>query len=515
MTSAHPPFNGNDSDSPRSSETVSEGVNSDAQTIGPQAFSHDTIGWKLFKNTSVLAVGRNINALCRLVVVGLIARSFGVDTFGAYSLIIALLTIAEWILDFGTTDVFVRDAVRNPQQMPHLRRVLIAFKLVQIPIAMFILISMLLAMRYPPDVFMAGLVGAAGLSVFAGVVIYRAVFKATLTMEREIVAEFLSILVMIPLVLLVFHLDGGLTGLLTAHLASRAVYFAACYLFGRRTHPLSIAGVRWKDVRTTAKSSLTIGMIGFLVVFNNTVEIVMLSRLTSLSEVALFSAAQKLAWPLLMALNAVGAAFYPVIATYWPHDRDRFLRSCQKAVDVTWILGGLALSGILCGAEFFMGLLGPDIVAGSDALRIIAIMCVVKAIAMVVGPVLFIVHAQRHALMYFAFALVIKVALIAVLAPLYGYLGVALITLGVELLLVMPATLYFVKRFTDFSINWSLSLHVSILVVVSVLGVQLLAPLGSFTATVLAVMAYVVLALSTRAVRLSELKSMLKREVNG
>src|SRR5262249_17491097 len=73
------------------------------------------LGWSVFKNSIVLIAGRLSISLSRLIVAGLVIRGYGRDIFGQYSLVFGTLAIAEWLVDFGTTDVFVRDISRKPE----------------------------------------------------------------------------------------------------------------------------------------------------------------------------------------------------------------------------------------------------------------------------------------------------------------------------------------------------------------------------------------------------------------
>ena len=183
---------------------------------------------RLFRNTFALAVGRNLSALGRLVIASLIVRGSGAEMFGVYSVIVAVLAIADWALDFGTTDVFVREIVKNPKRYNEIRKSLIAFKMVQAPVAMALMITLLLSMHYPESVVHAGIVAAVTLGFFSGVAVYRSIFKATLTMEREMLAEFISVLLMIPLVMASIFFDLGIMGLMWSLFLSRAAFLAGC-----------------------------------------------------------------------------------------------------------------------------------------------------------------------------------------------------------------------------------------------------------------------------------------------
>src|SRR5262249_35637368 len=151
-------------------------------------------------------------------------------------------------------------------------------------------------------------------------------------------------------------------------------------------------------------------------------------------DLAYYSAAQRLVWPIVMALSSVGATLYPLVASYWPHDRSGFENASQRALNVVLLLAGAAACCAFAGAKFLMGLLGHDLVEGATALRIFALLLMVKAVSATLGPVLYVLHAQRLALQFILVAVAAKAILVLAVAPRYGYIGVATAALIVECL---------------------------------------------------------------------------------
>jgi len=484
-----------------------------ADSVGssvPRDIPATRIGWNMMKSSSAQVVGRIVVALARLVVAGMIIRRYHESIFGEYSLIFGLLSIGDWLVDFGTTEVFVRDICREPERAQRLLRILAATKMAQAPAAFAALTGLLLALRYPSQIVAAGLIGGANIVFFAGVLVYRVVFRVTLTIERESLAECLSVLVMIPLIALVCRAGGGLIALVGCHVISRAVFLGACSFFGRRQFVPSIAGVQWPDVVSAFHSSMAIGIIGFLVGGYETLDILVLSKFSNFSEVAVYSAAQRLVWPTLMALSAVGATFYPVIASYWPHAREQFEQTCQRGLDTMFLLAGVALSSLFAGAPFYMGLLGHKLSSGYPVLRVLAVLALIKAITGTIGPILYIVRAQKHALRFIAVALMVKLIAIAVVAPRFGYMGVAVAALVVEALFATLPSVYLVQRLTKYRLRWGVAVKATLWMSLSSVVASLVVGAGGFVAALLAPLLYTGLIFATGAVRPAELRLLLK-----
>lgn len=473
-------------------------------------FPVNNVGWNVFKNSAAQVAGRVFMALLRLVIAGIIVRTYDRGMFGEYSLVFGVLSIADWLVDFGTVDVFVREICREPEHAPRLLRLLTAAKIVQVPAAFATLTIILTALRYPTRVVEAGLLGGANLIFFGGVLVYRVIFRATLTIEREVLAELLSVVAIVPLIFLVCKSGGGLIALVSCHVFSRAMFLGICFVFGKKQFKPSIQGVTWQGVAWGMRTSAAIGVIGFLVGGYETLDILLLSKLGGFSQLAYYASAQRLIWPLLMALSAVAAAFYPVIASYWPHSRSQFEGTCQRGLDTVLLLTGFAVCSLIAGANFFMGLLGPDLVSGARVLKVLAVLCFVKAITSTVAPVLYVVKAQKQALQFIAFAVVMKGIVIAALAPRFGYMGVAFGAVAVEsLFATVPAVFIFQSR-TGYRLRWNVPLKVAGIVVMAVVVPRFFVGSGGLAAACIAPALYVSLAFLFGAIRPSELLSLLK-----
>jgi O-antigen/teichoic acid export membrane protein len=474
----------------------------------PSTFSERKLGRRLFHNAAALAVGSNLNALGRLIIAGWIIRRMGATVFGEYALIGLWLTIAEWILDFGTTEVFVREANRAPGRRDLLLRSLCRAKVVQTPLAVLVFLTGLIAMQYSGQIIRAGIIAGISLVFIAIVVVCRAAFKSTLTMGREVVAESVSVLALLLLLPLVTYTGWGLMSLMAAYVISRGIFLAGCLVLSRDVVRLSTKSVNSAEARGLMAASLTIGIIGFIVALYTAADLLVLSRVAVLSEVAMYSGGQRLTQPLLMALNSIGVSVYPVLA--FMKTSAQFRETCQRALETIILLGGLSVVGIWCGADFFMGLLGPEFAAGSDVLRIMALTCVIKAVSSLTGPVLFLMRAQTHALAYMCATLVVKIAVIAVLTPRMGSWGAAIGTLMVEAFFLLPLTLYFVHAFTGYTVALSRIGYIAAVAAGVIIVTRAILPAGIIGGCVAAVL-YGVAVVALRIVNVAEVRALLRR----
>jgi O-antigen/teichoic acid export membrane protein len=306
-------------------------------------------------------------------------------------------------------------------------------------------------------------------------------------------------------------MGGGLVALLACHTASRAIFLALCMAFGRRDFALSVKGVSLADLKWGMKVSAAVGMIGLLVAAYEMVDILLLSKLANPVELGYYSGAQRMIWPILLALASVGGTLYPIASRYWPADPAQFTAACQRGVDAVLVLAGIALSATLAAAEFVLGLLGPDLVAGAPALRILSLLVFVKAISSTLGPVLYVVHAQGQTLAFIAVAVVMKAAVIAFLAVKLGYLGAAIGALAVEFCFSVIPTVFLLRIHGGLRLRWWVAIRVALAVAAAAAATMWLLPGSSLAAALMAPCIYLVLAAATGALRIGDVRLLLRR----
>jgi O-antigen/teichoic acid export membrane protein len=465
----------------------------------------------VFKSSSFQMAGRAFLALSRLVIAALIVRAYGPERYGEYALVLVLTAVPEWIVDFGLNDIFSREICREPQDRQRLLRTLTASKLIQVAAAYLGLVGLLLVMRYPPHVTRAALIAGAGLVFYGGILVYRSLFKATLTLERDILAESVSLVVLIPLLWAACLSQASLEVLALCYVVSRAVFLALAVAMGRHSFRLAWSGIDWTQLRWGFRESAAIGMAGFLVGVYEVVDMLVLSKLASAEQLGFYSAAQKLVWPTLTGFAVVGMTIFPVLSSAFGRHPERFRAYFQGGVDAVILLAAVSLSGLAGGADFLTGLLGPSMGPAAPVLRVLALLCFVKAISSTVGPVLYVTGAQRHALWITGVAALAKSAALLALVPRYGAMGAAVASLVVEIVAGLIPNLLVVQHFARCRLRWTLLGKVVVALAVSHGAIWLLGIAGSLPGSFVAAGLFTLLAVASGALRPRELLARVTR----
>jgi O-antigen/teichoic acid export membrane protein len=485
----------------------------EAASTGPAPIAADrSLVRKALRNSASQVVGRLAIAATRLATAAVIARQYGKSVFAEYSLLFGIMTIAEWLLDFGTLDIFVREVCREPLRTVHLIRTAAATKIIQIPVAFAVLMAVLVGMQYPHSVVRAGLLAGLSLLFYAGVLTCRIAFRAHLAMERDALAEFFSVVVMVPVILLPSVRAGGLMGLAGAYLLSRVVFFGLAWWFSAGDFRFSVSGVAWPEVRFGLTTSFAIGAAGFVVVIYEALDVLLLARLSGVGQVAFYSGAQRFVWPVLMAQAAISATVYPIAVSCWAHARGKFAAVCQRGVDSVLLVAGFSVCALVAGSGFLMRVLGHDLANAAPVLRILALLCFAKALASTMGPLLYIVGKQRQVLNVVFIAVVAKAAIVAATASSFGYIGVAWGVVITDVCFATLPLLFLVRRHTGYAVSWVTPLKIFGCTACAAFSARWIFKDASLGAAVAAPVIFAGLALITGAVRISDIRLMLNKQ---
>jgi O-antigen/teichoic acid export membrane protein len=301
---------------------------------------------------------------------------------------------------------------------------------------------------------------------------------------------------------------GGIVGVMAAHVGSRAVYFLTASWFGRASFRLSVAGVSWAELVWSVRACRAIGIAGLMVMLYDPLDILLLSHYGKIADLAIYSAAQRLSWPVLMALSAVGGTLYSVLATAWPDDRARFGRLCQRGLDVVLVLGGAAVAALMAGAEFLLGILGPTLVDGAEVLRVMSVLALVKAVSMTLGPALLIMKAQHLILGMIGGALVTKLIVMSWVVPRFGAIGVAWSAVAIDSILLVLPVLVATSRQVGLWLHPGIVLKVVVFCAVSVLAARWVFVGHAVLPLIAAPAFYIALAWGGGALRISDWRGL-------
>jgi O-antigen/teichoic acid export membrane protein len=131
----------------------------------------------------------------------------------------------------------------------------------------------------------------------------------------------------------------------------------------------------------------------------------------------------------------------PVLAAAWPRDRERLLRAARMTAELLAIASFGALAFAIAGAEpVLRAIFGASFTQAAPTLVILGAAYVLISFGYLNGNLLITLGQQRRLMRISLVALVVNLAGNAVLVPLVGYIGAAVMTLVTEAVVIAMAS---------------------------------------------------------------------------
>lgn len=388
---------------------------------------------KIAQNTIVQLIGKVISTALGLISLAMMTRYLGQAGFGEYTAVINFLSFFAIIADLGLTLVTVQMiSVPDVDEKKILNNL---FGLRLLSIVIFISLAPLAAffLPYSATVKIGILIAAASFLFPALSQILIGLFQKKLRMDKAVIAENISRVVLLIGIYLSIHYNYGLNGILWASVISAAANFFIGYLLA-----LPFIGLRpsfdkqiWKE--TISKSwplAITI-VLNLLYLKTDTL---ILSLVKSSSEVGLYGAAYRIIDVLSTLPFMFAGIILPLLATYWfEQKKDLFKSTLQKSFDLMAVISLPIISGALILSKPIVVLVaGADFAASGLILKILIFAILAIFLGCMFAHAVVAIDKQRKMIKYYLFVSISSIILYLILIPKFSYIGAAAATVYSE-----------------------------------------------------------------------------------
>lgn len=478
--------------------------------VTPPAARRPTTVRVLLANSASQILGRLLLSVSRLAMAMLIVRLAGSGSFGEYALMLSFLAVLEWMVDFGQTDLAVRDISRDDTAEGVMLGALAWLKLIQGLVMMPLLPLALWLIGYPAAFVRAGMIGSLGVPFVAAVLVFRARFKTHMHMGRDVLAELAGVAAMLPATWFACVRGAGIEGLVAAYLFGRIVMALAALVLLRGLPPVRLGGAIRAAGWLLLRQAIPLGLIGLMVGIYDALAPVILSRLTDLQEVAEYAGASRYVFLVVIVVQALNTAFFPMLSRAWPHAPQRMVGLQQMAVDVSVMLSVGMICGLYAAADFLMGLLGPGLLSGVEVLRWMCSIVLVRTISTAMSPLIIIAGRQSQAAWLTLTSLTLQVAALLVLVPRYGAMGAVVSCMIVEFLTGAIAISWVGQRVSDVWLRWSVPLRLMACGIIAIGLTSTQAFFGTLGSGIVCGLLYVALSFATGAISLARIRGFVQ-----
>jgi O-antigen/teichoic acid export membrane protein len=338
-----------------------------------------------------------MNRVASFVLYAMVARHLGAQEFGQLTLALTLFYTFQVFAVGGLKTLIVRQVAKDRTQtrLYFLNGILVvAFTSVVSLIALW---SFVRVMHYPPSTTRVILLLSLGLLPYTISAVCEGLFQAW---ERMPYIACVNVPVNVAKVAGAFLLlttNRGLYPVVLILLASLAVIAVVevWILLHKFSSPPASIDLRF-SLRTMRTAATFLGIDGTLAIMSS-MNILLLSKLATETQVGLYSAATQLLVPLLLVYQSIAQSIFPVMCRNVAPGYQSLKQIAQHAIELLLILALPAAAGLFFLGDRVISLLykNPAFSQAFPALRIVAWVLVLQVFTSVLGQVLLASHREK------------------------------------------------------------------------------------------------------------------------
>ncbi|MFA5029527.1 MAG: flippase [Patescibacteria group bacterium] len=385
----------------------------------------------LVKNTTFFTAALTIQKILSFVYFILVARSIGVENTGKYSFALSFTTIFAMFLDFGLTQILIRESARDIKNSQKYLANVLGLKLLGSVIIYALVIVVINLMGYPEItkqlVYVSGFVML--LDSFA--LSFYGILRGHQNLRFESYGVILNQLIVLGAGLVIIKLQLGLVILMGAYLLGSLFNFFYAALFLKiKLKILTIFRFDKKIIKELFRLALPFAIAGFFIRIYSSMDIVLLSKLANDKAVGLYSVAYKITFALQFVAVAFSASIYPAFCRYFVASKELLSKTFAKSMYFLMLISLPISFGVIVLADKFLPpIFGQEYQGAILPLQILISSLVLVFLCFPIGAMLNACDKQTRNTVHLGIIAVLNIILNLILIPLYGYNGAAVAAL--------------------------------------------------------------------------------------
>jgi len=379
---------------------------------------------RIVKN-AVFGIGASlIGGLVYLATVLTIARMVSVVEFGKYSFVLAFAMFFQLLADAGLPRMLIREIAKDPKALVPL--VGAATSLIWVvSVAVCLLVALIVPLlHFGTDVKIAALVMSLATMATFHAAGYGAVLRAFEDNELNYLGFVLHKLLLLGFIVVTIKLKMGLIGFVLAHLASNVLLWNFYHIVVSRLYariPLRIDVPLWKSLMISA---LPMGGGVMLRQLALQLDILILTWLTNLTTVGLFSGPYRISMALRIIPQTLSLPLYPLYSRTADLSPARFTEAYQTSLKFFALISFPFAAFFTAWSEPILRLaLGAKYLPAIPAMQLLGIAMVPFFISTLFQYLFAALDQQKRFLWSTCAASALRIILLVILIPKYGFIG--------------------------------------------------------------------------------------------
>ena len=382
--------------------------------------------YKIYKNSFILATLRVIEPIISMAVIIAISRVMGPESIGAYVFLIAFTSMFGTVSQMGLHALLVREVARNKERASIY---LSSSIFIGIGTSTIIIIVMNASKGYfnlNPEINHCLLLLSFSLLPGFAVNTFDSIFMAFERADLIFYGQLTSTIIRVGVSLIAIWAGGGIFHLALIILFSGILTLILCIFMFKSYISKITYRVDFRISLDLMRNSWTFLLITVVSMVSARIDVLMLTRLTDMTQVALYSAAHKLFEMTMILPQAYFRSTFPELSRLSHSDSYSFRNMSKDMLRYTAFYILLAIPVILVVAPLIVDLLyGGKFSSSSKILQVLIIGLIPWGGARIFANILVTSNLQRYDLISGVFATAVNVVLNLILIPAFGGLGAA------------------------------------------------------------------------------------------
>lgn len=392
---------------------------------------------RIVKNAILGIAASVIGGLVYLATVLTIAHKVSVVEFGKYSFVLAFGMFFQLVADAGLPRMMIREIVKDPEKVGHLLGASAALIWV-VSLGVCLLVALLVPfLRYGTDVKIAALIMSfATLATFHGAG-YCAVLRAFEDNELNYIGFILQKILLLVFVLAAIHFHLGLIGFVSAHLLSNIVLWNFYHLVVAKFYTrckLQIDLPLWKALLVSA---LPMGGGVMLRQLALQLDILVLTWMTNLTTVGLFSGPYRLSMALRTVPQTLSLPLYPLYSRTAHLSPARFTEAYRQSLKFFTLIAIPFAAFFVAWAQPILRLaLGDKFLPALPAMQLLGLGLVPFFLSTMFQYLFAALDEQKKFLLSTCLGSTLRIVLLVLLIPKFGFVGPSIAFVCAETVIV-------------------------------------------------------------------------------
>ncbi len=414
---------------------------------------------KIAYNTIIQIISKLASTGLALGAVAIMTRYLGQTGFGEYTTIITWLSFFAIFADLGLTLITAQSISKPNVNEEKILGNLFALRLVTAFFFLSLAPLFVLLMPYNTTVKQGVLITSLAFFFTALNQIMVGLFQKNLRMDKVSIAEIISRLVLIVLVVLSVKQNLGLNGLLWATVIAAGVNFIFHFSFARQFCKIKpYFDLKYWIIIIKKSWPLALTIIFNLIYLKADMLLLSLikrpTKIGIIAEVGIYGAAYKVIDVLITLPFIFSGIMLPLLTSYWTNNnKESFNKTLQKAFNILVIFAIPLIIGTQFVSQDIMALVaGKKFIDAGNILKILILAAGSIFFGNIFAHAIIAIDKQKKIISAYVFTAFSAVVGYYLFIPRYGYFGAAWVTVYSETFIAL-SSIYLIWKYTKFFPN--------------------------------------------------------------